>query len=432
MPPAEMSSTDFIVYLSFTLIFLGPYFVFEGKRRGTQLFGYCLGALGTAGCVYAAFKIELLSIPSTTAFFYVAVGALLAFAGIALMTNVVVTLRNNERSALADEDAEIMEQRIYYKELGPHNEQLTGPEPYIDFYISLINASVLEITWEHELEGLLHLDGHQLQRSLVIAPREPPQQLQTGRGRASSIAIRQWLTRDNVTYMSGSEEIQFAFGAVKPKFSFDHRGQKHTFAKQIALGNNNAIWKNPNWARIQQSVNRLVTEVPSLVKDIEVDRDKNTAKPVPHSERDNPVSQSPDDRPRFDRSEVTRVQFQGDHDKPDWLRIFIFIRLRNLGSDSAVEGWEVHLEGQHINAIMPEAGLSRSLAGDVISPHEGGNLLGDKTIITKRGRHEGWLLWHEPKERLAGLTTGTESRVFVTVSFRDTDGNTYILPKYRQ
>jgi len=39
-----------------------------------------------------------------------------------------------------------------------------------------------------------------------------------------------------------------------------------------------------------------------------------------------------DDRPRFGTSEIRRVSFQADQERgPDWLKIFIFVTLRNLG-----------------------------------------------------------------------------------------------------
>jgi hypothetical protein len=137
------------------------------------------------------------------------------------------------------------------------------------------------------------------------------------------------------------------------------------------------------------------------------------------------------ERPHFEASEVVRVFFNGDLERPAWLKIFVFIRLRNLGIDSAVERWQVHFEGQGINFTRNEAGLSPSQDDDGIAPHQGGNLLHDKTIIKNRGIHGGWLLCHDVKDQLGGLTTGQESRVIVTVSFRDTEGNCYTLPEFR-
>jgi len=139
-----------------------------------------------------------------------------------------------------------------------------------------------------------------------------------------------------------------------------------------------------------------------------------------------------DDRPRFGTSEIRRVSFQADQERgPDWLKIFIFVTLRNLGGESSVEGWEVHLKGQKLDALMNETGLSPSRNEDSISSHEGGNLLHDTTAVQKNRHHYGWLLWNTRKERVGGLTTGEESKVFVTVSFRDVKGNSYTLPPFR-
>ena len=110
---------------------------------------------------------------------------------------------------------------------------------------------------------------------------------------------------------------------------------------------------------------------------------------------------------------------------------FLYSSLLEIWEESSVEGWEVHLKGQKLDALMNETGLSPSRNEDSISSHEGGNLLHDTTAVQKNRHHYGWLLWNTQKERVGGLTTGEESKVFVTVSFRDVKGNSYTLPPFR-
>jgi hypothetical protein len=167
--------------------------------------------------------------------------------------------------SLADEDAPIMEQRIWYWGVGMNGTpELTGPAPHVDFHINFINAAVFEVTWEEPITGRIRVEGQNLQDALHI--REPDkQQLQTRRAGWNSIAIRQPISETLRTYMLQHKETKFEFRAVTPQFSFYHRGQKRKFGKSIAIHDNVVTWTNTDWQKTADLLEALIAEAPPLV-----------------------------------------------------------------------------------------------------------------------------------------------------------------------
>ena len=109
-------------------------------------------------------------------------------------------------------------------------------------------------------------------------------------------------------------------------------------------------------------------------------------------------------RPRF-RPEVTEVFIDGDHQQPDWIKLYVYLVLRNQGAESAVDRWTLKVVPPHPGTpfIQTDKGLSDSQEGH--GGRIGGNLLHNSDVVKRGGIMEGWLLCHGPKAHL-GLTTG--------------------------
>jgi hypothetical protein len=121
-------------------------------------------------------------------------------------------------------------------------------------------------------------------------------------------------------------------------------------------------------------------------------------------------------RPQF-VAEITEVFINGDHAQPDWVKLYIFLTIRNQGAESSVDRWILKVvppqpAGPFIQTDKGLLSESQQGRGGVM----GGNLLHDREIIARGGGKEGWLLCHGPKNRI-GLTTGQRPRV--KVSFKD-------------
>jgi hypothetical protein len=132
---------------------------------------------------------------------------------------------------------------------------------------------------------------------------------------------------------------------------------------------------------------------------------------------------APSPRPDFSGSQF-HYQIDGDHERPDWIKVFALLTLRNRGTPSAVDRWEMEIvppSGAHV--IQTEVGLSESQSGP--GGRSGGNLLHDETSIPSGGRREGWLLYHAPKARIGNLTT--DQRPAIKVSFSDMHQHRYTL-----
>ena len=107
------------------------------------------------------------------------------------------------------------------------------------------------------------------------------------------------------------------------------------------------------------------------------------------------------DRPEFS-GEIQRIQVDGDHQQPDWIKLFVIMAIRNTGAASAVERWRLEVvTPPHVKFIFTEAGLSESTEGPARAI--GGNLLGDESIIVKGGKKSGWLLIHVPNREIGDL-----------------------------
>jgi hypothetical protein len=121
-------------------------------------------------------------------------------------------------------------------------------------------------------------------------------------------------------------------------------------------------------------------------------------------------------RPQF-VADITEVFVDGDHGQPDWIKLYVFLTIRNQGTDSALDRWTLKVVPPQPAGpfIQTDKGLlSETQRGrnDVV----GGNLLHDLEIIRRGGVKEGWLLCHGPKDRM-GLTTGQQPAV--KVCFKD-------------
>jgi hypothetical protein len=127
------------------------------------------------------------------------------------------------------------------------------------------------------------------------------------------------------------------------------------------------------------------------------------------------------DRPEFS-GEIQRIQVDGDHQQPDWIKLFVIMAIRNTGAASAVDRWRLEVvTPPHVKFIFTGAGLSESTEGPARAI--GGNLLGDESIIVKGAKKSGWLLIHVPKRQIGDLTTGQTAAV--RVWFYDVNGAEY-------
>jgi hypothetical protein len=127
------------------------------------------------------------------------------------------------------------------------------------------------------------------------------------------------------------------------------------------------------------------------------------------------------DRPEF-AGEVLKVQVEGDHEHPDWIKLFVLLTIRNTGAAGAVDRWKLEVvTPPHVRFIFTEEGLTES--NEDFAGRSGGNLLHDENVIVKGGKKSGWLLYHGPKNRIGNLTTGQTAAV--RVWFYDVNGAEY-------
>jgi hypothetical protein len=116
-------------------------------------------------------------------------------------------------------------------------------------------------------------------------------------------------------------------------------------------------------------------------------------------------------------AEITEVFIDGDHERPDWVKLYVFLTLRNQGAESAVDRWKLKVVPPQ--PATPFIQTDRGLLSAVQQGRggaEGGNLLHDREIIVRGSAKQGWLLCHGPKSSM-GLTTG--QRPAVKVCFKD-------------
>ena len=199
-----------------------------------------LGAIVTAGLYVGSL---LLHLPSNWEDRFLS--AFIALLLVLLATCLQVFLRSRYKTLAgataplvvsADEDADIMEQRIqFYTHLDVLGEpKLTGTAPFIEFRQPLLNASVLEISFDSEIEGRIRIDGEE-QKDRLEFRQTPPQVLRVQRGAYHDVVLRQWLTAEVAKKMQENVETVFDFGHTAINFGFEHRGKKLTVRK--ALGN---------------------------------------------------------------------------------------------------------------------------------------------------------------------------------------------------
>lgn len=127
------------------------------------------------------------------------------------------------------------------------------------------------------------------------------------------------------------------------------------------------------------------------------------------------------DRPEF-AGEVLRIQVDGDHQQPDWIKLFVLMTIRNTGAAGAVDRWKLEVvTPPHVKFIFTEGQLSEST--EDFAGRSGGNLLRDENVIVKGGKKSGWLLYHGPRNRIGNLTTWQTAAV--RVWFYDVNGAEY-------
>jgi len=159
---------------------------------------------------------------------------------------------------LADQDTDIMEQRVYYTEVGVLGEpQLTGTAPFIEFHLSLVNASVFEIVWEPWIEGRISVDGEIQERRLEM---RADQALRTARASWGGFVMRQWLTPAVVNKMQQQATTRFNLGGVAPQFSITHRRKAWIISKPIAHSDNVVVWHNPE--KVREELMEIVSARP--------------------------------------------------------------------------------------------------------------------------------------------------------------------------
>ena len=125
------------------------------------------------------------------------------------------------------------------------------------------------------------------------------------------------------------------------------------------------------------------------------------------------------DRPCF-VSEVD-VAIEEDLQRPDWIKIYMNLVIRNQGAESTIDRWRI--------VVLPPSGTPhledrRSLNAVQRGPHNlmNGNLLNDREIIQRGGTKEGWLLYEGPQARLG---VSKEQTPVVEVSFKDVHEHEY-------
>jgi hypothetical protein len=127
------------------------------------------------------------------------------------------------------------------------------------------------------------------------------------------------------------------------------------------------------------------------------------------------------DRPEF-AGEILRIHVDGDHQQPDWIKLFVVMTIRNTGAAGAVDRWKLEVvTPPHVKFIFTEEALSESTDGP--GGKSGGNLLRDENVIVKGGKKSGWLLYHGPRNRIGNLST--EQTAAGRVWFYDVNGAEY-------
>lgn len=124
-------------------------------------------------------------------------------------------------------------------------------------------------------------------------------------------------------------------------------------------------------------------------------------------------------RPRF-VSEV-KVAIEEDPQRPDWIKIYMNLVIRNQGTESSIDRWSIVVLPPSATPYLED---ERSLNAAQRGPHNlmSGNLVNDREIIRRGGTKEGWLLCEGPKDRLS-LAMGQTP--VVEVSFQDVHDREY-------
>jgi hypothetical protein len=119
-------------------------------------------------------------------------------------------------------------------------------------------------------------------------------------------------------------------------------------------------------------------------------------------------------------SEV-EVAIEEDPQRPDWIKIYMNLVIRNQGAESTIDRWRI--------VVLPPSGTPyledrRSLNAAQRGPHNlmSGNLLNDREIIPRGGTKEGWLLYEGPQARLG---VSKNQMPVVEVSFQDVHDHEY-------
>jgi phosphate/sulfate permease len=169
-------------------------------------------------------------------------GALVGASIASIAAFVLVRIRR-KYSPLADEDALIMQQRIHVIGIhacgGPQN--LTKDAPFVEFEVTLINASVFGITWERDIEGCLRIDDEP-QEEDTLKPRKT-QEFYAQRGKHVSRVMRQQLTSGIAkAILERDRDVHFEFSGITLCFSFNHRGKPQTFETPLSFRNSYVTW----------------------------------------------------------------------------------------------------------------------------------------------------------------------------------------------
>jgi hypothetical protein len=148
-----------------------------------------------------------------------------------------------------DEDAEIMEQRIFVLDVGITEEMVSSSAPYINFHLEFINTSIFSITLESFI-GRVFVDKEEQKDRLETRPEGHV--FRFPRASVVSILLRQWVPPGVVDKMRNQSETIFDLSHV-----ILHRGEKRVFTKPLT--HRNAIISRTNW-------DKLVGELPTILK----------------------------------------------------------------------------------------------------------------------------------------------------------------------
>jgi hypothetical protein len=115
------------------------------------------------------------------------------------------------------------------------------------------------------------------------------------------------------------------------------------------------------------------------------------------------------------------VALEDDLQRPDWIKIYMTLVIRNQGTESTIDRWSIVVLPPSATPYLQD---SSTLNAAQRGPHNlmSGNLLNDREIIRRGGTKEGWLLYEGPKDRL-GLAMGQTP--VVEVSFKDVHDREY-------